>query len=139
MTRKVTCVLAGKSASNGLTSAASTSVKNSVSLTFTGPLKLATKFLSPRKGDIIHAVVAWRNKHGLALLNYWSLPDDAEEQKAFVSLFEEEVNLHKGSDEPVIDCVKSLTPTSKLAKVGIEADKWASPEPWAKRQRIGGA
>ena len=64
---------------------------------------------------------------------------NAEEQKAFVSLFEKEVNLHKGSDEPVIVCDKSLTPTSKLEKIGIEADKWASPEKWTKRQRIGGA
>jgi RNA polymerase subunit RPABC4/transcription elongation factor Spt4 len=95
-------------------------------LTQNGPIDVATKLLGPVKGEIIHAVVAWRGVETKI----------ADEFKAF---FAQEVSLHAGSlDETTCATLtmdKAFTPIRRQREVIGASSDINSPEPWNKRAR----
>jgi hypothetical protein len=124
VTRKVVCVFSPSQSTQP------------VNVTFSGPINVATKFLSPRKGEVIHALVSWRCGDALTLLSFCETPSDAAEYDAYQLLFQKEVDLHKGIDDAKLyQDEKHLTPVSKHRAVMSEAQRAATPEPWSKRMR----
>jgi hypothetical protein len=124
VTRKVECVLAPSQNTQP------------VSVTFSGPINVATNFLPPRKGEVIHALVSWRCDDALTLLSFCDAPFDAAQYDAYQLLFRKEVDLHKGVDDAKLyKDEKDHTPNSKHKAVMWDAQQAATPEPWSKRMR----
>ena len=123
--RKVCCALRG--------SADETTYKlNSV-----GSIDFATRLCTPRKDEILHAIVSWRSKKDLVLLAFCSTDDaDAADFKEF---FAQEVQInkaiHEGTNQSRVHFSEESTPTKKHKEAMDAAGQLATPEPWAKRSR----
>ena len=125
--RKVSCALRGDAST-------ATYTVNAV-----GPLSFATRLLTPRKGELLHAIVSWKSTTQLALLAFVVAAESPEEATAFAKFFEKETNLVKiAAEEPsksLVEFASEDTPTKKLTAAKQAARDLASPEPWAKRTR----
>jgi hypothetical protein len=125
--RKVSCALKDEADTT-------TYIINSV-----GPINFATRLLTPRKGELLHAIVSWRSKTQLALLAFVSAADTEEDAAAFRDFFATEVQLIKASlEEPtksVVEFEAGTTPSKKHKEAMDAARQLATPEPWAKRNR----
>ena len=123
--RKVCCALRG--------SADETTYKlNSV-----GSIEFATRLCSPRKNEMLHAIVSWRTKTDLVLQALCNTDEaEAADFKEFFSI-EVKINkaIHDDSNQSRVQFSEESTPTKKHKEAMDAAGLLATPEPWAKRSR----
>jgi hypothetical protein len=127
-TRKVCCALRDESDETTYT-------LNSV-----GPISFATQLTGPRKGETLHAIVAWRGKEELVLLAFMTAAVSMEDALAFKVFFALEAKLTKAfheGQEPIsaIGLPEKLTPKKRHTQALEAARQLATPEAWAKRNR----
>ena len=127
VTRKVFCALSPAES------------KETFVLTQSGPLNLVTRFLIPRKGEIIHAVVTWRKAGPLTLLCFASVSAEPDQTASHKDLFRLETALHSGFEQDsqafTAGRQKDLTPLRRERESIDAASLLATPEPWSKRAR----
>ena len=102
-------------------------------------MDFATRLHSPRKGDMIHALVSRRSETELSLLAFLPAEEVSTDTEAFLGFFETEVQLNRSAcdvhNKGNIQLAYELTPTRKHKQAMEAARILATPEPWAKRSR----
>jgi hypothetical protein len=126
VTRKVKCSIADASDSK---------VYN---LSQLGPMLVTMQLLVPQKGEMIHAMVAWRSDDFLTLLSFSRILDDVKDEfrtffKTEVGAFADSVD-STGTSTSVID--SELTPIRRIQAAELLSSTICSPEPWSKRTRL---
>ena len=103
-----------------------------------GPIGFATRLMSPKKGDSIHAIVSWRNNTDLTLRAFVPLEDNADDAVGFKAFFEKETQLNKDIVS-VLKISSQSSPTKRHKEAMDASQELATPEPWTKRNRLSGA
>lgn len=114
-------------------------VDTTYTVALTGPINVATRFLGPRKGEVIQAVLTWRSDSTVTLIAFAPAPDgrDLDAYKAFFAM---ESSLHKTPDDTekitTLPRMTNMTPQRRSVEASAAACVLATPEPWSKRVRV---
>ena len=126
VTRKVKCSIADASDSKVYT------------LSQLGPMLVTMQLLVPQKGEVIHAMVAWRSDDFLTLLSFSRILEDVKDE--FRIFFKTEVGAcvdsvdSRGTSTSGID--SDLTPIRRIQAAESLSAAICSPEPWSTRTRL---